>query len=74
MITREEAKKINLVTLGDTYKVHTLIDKIYNEIGACGTCEHYNNLGNRYNKCKFLMLDVETDFYCTDYKGEPDDN
>ena len=75
MISREEAKDINLVVKGDTYKVHKLIDDIYDSIGNCGECVHYDNkghvsiCGHDLGLCDIVL---DKDAYCYHFEKEKD--
>jgi hypothetical protein len=74
MVTREEAKDITLQGKGDTFKVHVMIDKIYDSIGRCDVCESsYINENDLLTCSRGSFEPIERDFFCADFIRREDE-
>jgi len=57
MIKREDAKTMfrdDVDSYGKPKRIMTKLDKIYDTIGSCGECEHFND---RYKKKDIFFID-----------------
>jgi hypothetical protein len=83
MISRDEAYK-RMDEVG-CYESLTVINEIYDSIGTCKTCIHYDtSLGAtpQDGHCKklrdsaealWISIEVDENWYCAEYKGNTDD-
>ena len=69
MLSREEAKDINLRVKGDRYFVNAKIDEIYNSIGSCADCKF---LGDRKIFCGEHGFFVPSNGYCWKFERKDD--
>jgi len=70
MLSREEAKDINLRVKGDRYFVNAKIDAIYDSIGRCDQCIH---IGELKKYCIKMQQFTPPDGYCHMYEKEIED-
>ena len=74
MVTREEAKDISLVVKGDTFKVHVMIDKIYDSRGSCNECISCKYEPNAsLAECILYGCLKMPDGYCDEFTRREDD-
>ena len=84
MISREEAKKKMVFKLNAKHSEDTLtqlLDEVYDSIGTCGDCKHFNYehigvgiCGDGKTLNRFELEDYIPDsWYCADFERKQDD-
>ena len=71
MITLDEAKETTLLVKGDTYRLHTLLEKLYEERGRCDQCIH---IGELKLYCIKMQQMTPPDGYCHMYEKDEEDD